>query len=338
MTLARRLCHLARMRIHLQNPPGETLFSFSEAMWAAAADRAGPAGGGHSVTIGKTAKDFAEAMLVAEALVADAGVIRRLLPLHAPMLKLVFVTNAGLDSLAPYDWLPPDAALLNNRGVHAAKSGEFGLMALLMLANRVPQMVTQQRQGTWRALWGNVLAGRALTIVGLGTLGGAVAAHATRFGMMVTGVRARPAPHPDCTRVVGTEALDTVLAATEFLVLACPLTPATRNLMDRRRIALLPTGAGLVNIGRGALLDQDALCDRLDAGTLCGAVLDVFTPEPIPAGHPLWTTRDLIISPHTSADDPRTYNPMSLDIFFANLQAWQEGRPLPNRFDIGRGY
>ena len=138
----------------------------------------------------------------------DAGVIRGLLPLHAPRLKLVFATNAGLDSLAPYDWLPPDTALLNNRGAHAAKSGEFGLMALLMLANRVPQMVSQQRQGVWRALWGNVLAGRALTIVGLGTLGGAVAAHAARFGMAVTGVRANPAPHPDCVRVVGTEGLD----------------------------------------------------------------------------------------------------------------------------------
>jgi phosphoglycerate dehydrogenase-like enzyme len=326
------------MRIHLQNPPGETLFSFSEAMWDAATGRAGSVGSGHTVSIGQTAEDFAEAMLTAEALVADAGVIRGLLPLHAPRLKLVFATNAGLDSLAPYDWLPPGAVLLNNRGVHAAKSGEFGLMALLMLANRVPQMVTQQRQGAWRPLWGNVLAGRALTIVGLGTLGGAVAAHAARFRMTVTGVRAHPAPHPDCARVVGTDVLDTVLPETEFLVLACPLTPVTRNLMDRRRITLLPSGAGLINIGRGALLDQDALCDRLDEGTLCGAVLDVFTPEPIPPGHRLWSTRDLIISPHTSADDPQTYNPMSLDIFFANLRAWQEGKPLPNRFDIGRGY
>jgi glyoxylate/hydroxypyruvate reductase len=338
MTVARELCHVGLMRIHLQNPPGETLFSFSEAMWAEAADRAGLVGAGHTVSIGTTATDFAEAMLATEALIADAGVIRALLPFHAPQLKLISATNAGLDSLAPYDWLPRDAVLLNNRGAHTAKSGEFGVMALLMLANRVPQMVTQQRQGVWRALWGNILAGRALTVVGLGTLGGAVAAQAAHFGMMVTGVRANPAAHPNCARVVGSEALDEVLPATEFLVLACPLTAATRNLLDRRRIALLPAGAGVINIGRGALVDQEALCDRLDAGTLCGAVLDVFTPEPIPKGHRLWSTRDLIISPHTSADDPNTYNPISLDIFFDNLRAWQEERPLPNRFDIQRGY
>ena len=82
-------------------------------------------------------------------------------------------------------------------------------------------------------------------------------------------------------------------------MLACPLTDATRGLIDRRRLSLLPRGAGVVNIGRGALIDQDALCDLLDDGHLSGAVLDVFTPEPIPPGHRLWSTRNLIISPHT---------------------------------------
>jgi phosphoglycerate dehydrogenase-like enzyme len=183
-----------------------------------------------------------------------------------------------------------------------------------------------------------VLAGRTITIVGLGTLGGATAEHAARFGMRVIGVRANPAPHPACERVIGTNTLDDVLPDTEFLVLACPLTDATRNLLDRRRLALLPPGASLLNIGRGGLLDQDALCDALDSGALSGAVLDVFTPEPIPPGHRLWTTPNLIISPHTSADDPATYNPYSLDIFLDNLRAWRDGESLPNRFDIARGY
>jgi phosphoglycerate dehydrogenase-like enzyme len=199
-------------------------------------------------------------------------------------------------------------------------------------------MLTHQRAGRWRKLWGAVVAGRTVTVVGLGTLGGAVAEQAARFGMVVTGVRANPAPHPACVRVLGTDALDSVLPATEFLVLACPLTAATRGLIDRRRLGLLPRDAGVVNIGRGELLDQDALCDRLDDGHLSGAVLDVFTPEPIPDGHRLWTTPNLVISPHTAADDPATYNPRSLDIFLDNLRAWRDGRPLPNRFDIARGY
>jgi phosphoglycerate dehydrogenase-like enzyme len=227
---------------------------------------------------------------------------------------------------------------MNNRGTHAVKSGEFGIMSLLMLASRIPRMVTNQRAGVWKEIWGSALAGRSVTIVGLGTLGGSVAEHATRFGMIVTGVRANPAPHPHCINVVGTEALNNLLPQTDFLVLACPLTEATRNLMDRRRLGLLPPTAGLVNIGRGGLVDQDALCDLLEQDRISGAVLDVFTPEPIPTGHRLWTTPNLIISPHTSADDPATYNPRSLDIFLDNLRAWRDGQPLPNRFDIARGY
>ena len=326
------------MRIHLQDPIDDPLFVFPGAMWDAAAAQAPDIGLGHDVTIGHTAADFAAAVADAEALICDASVIKAYFPCQAPRLKLVFVTNAGLDRLAPYDWLPPGAILMNNRGTHAVKSGEFGIMALLMLANKVPQMVTHQREGRWHKLWGAVLTRQPVTIVGLGTLGGAVARHAAAFGMDVTGVRANPAPHPDCARVIGTEGLDEVLPGTKFLVLACPLTARTRGLIDRRRLALLPKGAGVVNIGRGELMDQEALCDSLDGEHLAGAVMDVFVPEPIPETHRLWTTKNLVISPHTSADDPATYNPVSLDLFLENLRAWRDGRPLPNRFDTVRGY
>jgi phosphoglycerate dehydrogenase-like enzyme len=326
------------MRIHLQSPDNDPLFDFSRELWDAAAARAPDIGLGHDVTVGATPADFAAAIRDAQALVCDASVVKAQFPCDAPNLELLFVTNAGLDRLAPYDWLPPRATLLNNRGTHAAKSGEFGLMAILMLANRVPEMVTHQRAGRWRKLWGAVLARRSVCVVGLGTLGGAVAEHAARMGMTVVGVRANPAPHPACARVVGVDQLDDILPNTEFLVLAAPLTAATRGIFDRRRIGLLPPGAGVVNIGRGELIDQDALCDALDQGRLSGAVLDVFAPEPIPDGHRIWTTPNLIVSPHTAADDPATYNAISLDIFLDNLRARRDGRLLPNRFDIARGY
>lgn len=326
------------MRIHLHNPPNDPLFEFSLPMWEDAVARAPEIGQGHQVTVGNNASDFAAAMAEAEALICDVGVVRRYFPCPAPRLKLLFLTNAGLDRLAPFDWLPPGVTLMNNRGTHATKSGEFGIMSLLMLANRVPAMVTNQRAGQWRKLWGAVIGGRTVTIIGLGSLGGAVADQAHRFGMTVTGVRANPAPHPACVQVIGTGGLDAALPGTEFLVLACPLTEATRGIVDRRRLGLLPPGAGIVNIGRGELVDQDALCDLLNTGHLSGAVLDVFTPEPIPEGHRLWTTPNLVISPHTSADDPATYNPYSLDLFLDNLRALRDGNPLPNRFDIARGY
>jgi len=324
------------MRIHLQNPIDDPLFHFSRTMWDEAVGRAGATG--HSVTVGTGRDEFVAAMADADALVCDAGIVKAWFPCPAPHLKLLFLTNAGLDRLAPYDWLPPKVALMNNRGTHAAKAGEFGIMAVLMLANRIPAMTTNQRAGRWQKLWGSVLSGRRMTVVGLGVLGGAVAEHGRRFGLRVTGVRTSATSHPHCDRVVATTDLDAVLPETDFLVLACPLTEQTRGLLDRRRLGLLPHGTGLVNIGRGDLVDQNAVCDLLDDGHLSGAVLDVFSPEPIPAGHRLWTTPNLIVSPHTSADDPATYNAHSLAIFLDNLRAYQAGQTLPNLFDTARGY
>jgi len=326
------------MRIHVQNPADDPLYRISPDMWQAAAARAGEVGDGHQVSFADDAAAFVAAVAEAEALVGDKDAVRALMPCPAPRLRILFLTSAGLDNLAPFDWLPPGAMLLNNRGTHQTKAGEFGIMALLMLTSRLPQLVTNQRAGRWQKLWGTALTGRRVTIVGLGTLGGAVATQAARFGMHVTGVRTRTDAHPACAEVIAVADLDRVLPATDFLVLACPLTPTTRGLIDRRRLGLLPAGAGLVNMGRGPLADQDAICDALENGALSGAVLDVFDQEPIPPGHRLWTTPNLIITPHTGTDDPNTYNPRSLDIFFENLRALRDGREPPNLFDIARGY
>ncbi|MGH7152907.1 MAG: hypothetical protein ACREF3_03175, partial [Acetobacteraceae bacterium] len=138
------------MRIHIQNPANDPLFGIPRAMWDDAAARAGAVGVGHQVSFGESAADFASAISQTEALIGDKDVIRALMPCPAPRLRLLFVTNAGLDNLAPFDWLPSGVALLNNRGTHTAKAGEFGIMALLMLANRVPEMVTHQRAGHWQ--------------------------------------------------------------------------------------------------------------------------------------------------------------------------------------------
>ena len=326
------------MRIHVQNLPEDPQFAILAAHWAEAAARAPDVSAGHSVTFGDTPDAFGAAMESAEALVAQTGAVRKLFPTDAPRLRLIYCTSAGLDSLAPFDWLPSGAQLLNNRGTHAAKAGEYGIMALLMLANGMPALLAAQRAGAWAPRHGFVLAGRHVAVVGLGSLGGAVAAQAARFGMRVTGVRSRAEPHPACERVVTPDGLDAVLPEAEFLMLASPLTERTRGMLDRRRIGLLPRGAGVVNIGRGALLDQDALCDALDGGHVSGAVLDVFVPEPVPPGHRLWTMPNLLMTPHVSADDPDTYIPLSLDIFFQNLRAFRDGEPLPNRFDTARGY
>ena len=327
------------IRVLLQNYAGEgTAFHASEAMWKAACAKHPEIAKRIDARIGLGDDDFKREIRDAHVFFSASSEVKARFPCEAPNLKIVFVTSAGLDRLAPYDWLPPGAQLLNNSGVHAHKAGDWCLMAMLMLVNNMPRFATAQREKRWDKAFSGVAAGRTLVVVGVGDIGGTAASRARQFGMKVVGVRARPAPHPACDEVVGAERLDEVLPRADLLLLATPLTPQTKGILSRQRLALMKPTAGLVNIGRGALVDQDALCDALDAGKLAGAVLDVFTPEPLPPDSRVWTTRNLVVSPHVAADDPATYTPLSLDLLLKNLEAWAAGKPMPNRIDTQRWY
>jgi phosphoglycerate dehydrogenase-like enzyme len=324
------------MRIHIQSrPPGPAYFITFE-QWREALARSGEPP--HAVSFGTSPPDWGQARGETELLVTQADVLRSLLPLDAPALRLVFVTNAGVDGLAPFDWVPDGVTLLNNSGAHAPKAGEYIAMAALMLAARMPEMQTNQRAARWEPVFSPPLAGRRVTIVGVGDLGSAGARALRALGIATVGVRTRAEPHPDFDEIVAVADLDEVLTRSDFLVVTCPLTPATRGMFDRRRLGLLPQGAGLVNIGRGKLLDSEALCDLLDSGKLGGAILDVTDPEPLPPNHRMWRTPNLVITPHVSCDDPISYTARSLEILFGNLRAWRKGEPLPNRVDLSRGY
>jgi phosphoglycerate dehydrogenase-like enzyme len=317
------------MRIHVQNGPNDGVFEVTRAMFGDT---------GHRLSFGSTQAEFDAAMPEAEALVTSAALAKTLFPCDAPQLQLIFCTSAGLEKLAPYDWLPPNAALLNNSGVHAIRAGEYSAMALLMLAARMPAMIAAQQEQRWQKQFASSLRGRHLGVLGVGDLGAAAARAARHFGMRTTGIRTRPEPHPDFDRIITQDQLYEALHDMEFLLIAAPLTPATEGMITRERLEALPKGACVINIGRGAILDQDALCDLLDSGHLAGAVLDVFVPEPIPEGHRLWTTRNLIITPHCSVDDPASYAADSVKLFLDNVAAFEQGLPLPNRFDTIRGY
>lgn len=125
---------------------------------------------------------------------------------------------------------------------------------------------------------------------------------------------------------------------TDILLLACPLTDATEKLLSAERLKLLPATAGVINIGRGRLLDQVALCDALDEGRLGGAILDVFYTEPLPPNDPVWTTKNLVVTPHMSSDDPNTYNAITLAILAENLRAFELGLTPPTNIDRAKGY
>ncbi|MEO1494584.1 MAG: D-2-hydroxyacid dehydrogenase [Pseudomonadota bacterium] len=256
----------------------------------------------------------------------------------APNLRWIHCIGAGVEHMLPLSWLPEHVKLTNNKGVHSEKAGEYGLMAALMLHNHIPAIVTNQRQRNYETLYSTPISGRTIVVVGTGSLGGAAIRKLAPLGPTIIGVNRRGRPVEGCTRVVTTDQLDAVLPEADLLYLAMPDTPETAGLIDRRRLNLLKARCGVVNIGRQSAMDYDALCDKLDAGDLAGAILDVFTPEPIGRDSRLWETRNLIITPHVSADDGDSYVPLTLDLFLRNLELLANKHELLNLVDRHLGY
>ena len=259
-------------------------------------------------------------------------------PAPAPHLRVVFSMASGVDRLAPFGWLPPGVALLNNRGAHGAKVEAYCLWALAALAQGIPRFVSDQRSQTWLPRFSGVLDGVRVLVVGTGDLGRASARAARRLGMIATGVNTAGRAVADVATIRPVAELDSALAGADILVLAAPLTPNTKGLLDARRLALLPAGAAVLNIARGGLLDAAALVAALRSGALGGAILDVTDPEPPATGDPLWHAPGLMLTPHVSADDPAGYVTRSLAILRENVACLARGEPAPNAVDVGRGY
>ncbi|EWY38296.1 hypothetical protein N825_13895 [Skermanella stibiiresistens SB22] len=261
-----------------------------------------------------------------------------LLSANAPNLRLVHCTSAGVEPYLPLDWLPAGAVLTNSSGVHAAKVGEFGLMALLMLNDRIPLFATNQRAHVWHRHLNGPIAGKRVLIHGVGALGGAVAEKARLLGIEVLGVRRGGGSHPHVDHMVTPERLGEVLPKADFLVVTCPLTDRTRGVIGAAELAALKPGAGVVNLSRAAVMDYDALADALERGHVSGAILDVFEREPLPASARWWDVPNLMVVPHVSADDPTSYIDRCLAILADNLRRAAEGLPLRNVVREDRGY
>ncbi len=257
---------------------------------------------------------------------------------RAPELKWIHIIGAGVEHLAPCDWLPPGVTLTNNSGVHAAKFQDYATMALLMLNAGLPRLTTAQRARRWEPIFSSPIAGKMLTIVGVGRMGGVVARAAKDLGLTVFGVRrgGRPARYID--RMFGPEDLCLALGRADFVFVATPLTPETQGLIGAREFAAMKEGAGIVNVGRAPVVDYAALAEALRRGRLSNAILDVFEPEPLPPTSPLWQVPGLLVTPNVAADDLDDYMPLTLDLVMENMARLLAGRPLKNKVRPRLGY
>lgn len=258
---------------------------------------------------------------------------------RAPHLQWVQATSAGIGGFVQRLGLDRSEVVFTTAaGTHARPLAEFALTGALHFVKNVPAMQANMQRRHWQRHVSGQIAGRRTTVVGLGSIGRRVAALFDALGAHVTGVgrAGREYDVAATVHVVATEELDQVLAATDILVLACPLTPETTNLVDAARVRLLPQGAIVVNIARGQVIDEQALTDGLQQGHLGGAALDVFHVEPLPGGSPLWQLPNVLISPH-SASTAANENDVLTELFIDNLHRYLDGRPQRNvyRRDVG---
>jgi len=283
------------------------------------------------ITIGRDGVGFRDAMASAEALFGW-DFERANLAEQAPRLRWIHVQGAGVNHLLPLDWIPPGVTLTNCRGAHGKRASEYLIMAILALNNGLPAMVTNQRDNRWQQIFNSAIGGKTLLVFGVGHVGGDTAAVAKCFGLKVLGVRRTGAPHPDVDEMYRPESLHALLPRADFVLVTAPHIPSTDHVIGRREFDLMKQGTGFVNYSRAELVDYEALREALEAGRI-SAVVDVFDKEPLPSSSPLWQTPNLIITPHSSSNDPVHHARRSLDLLFDNLGRFLEGKELRNIVD-----
>ncbi len=277
----------------------------------------------------------------AEAEVAFSGNsprrVRQLLD-ATPKLRWYHTVSAGVENMPLPELAQRGIVLTNNSGSYDIQIAEH-LMAFVFAASRqLHRYRDNQRAVEWREQQHQELRDATIVVYGMGSIGGEIARLASAIGMRVIGVRRKAGPvEPGIDRVVAADRLAEVVGEADYLAIAAPLTAATRGAISREVISRMKPTAWIMNIARGAIVDEPAMVEALQAKRIGGAALDVFTTEPLPKESPLWTLENVIITPHHSGSSPRA-GERTLALFAENLRRYKAGEPLINRVDYEAGY
>ena len=259
----------------------------------------------------------------------------------SPALEWLQTNSAGVEPYIQPGVLAGDTLLTNATGAYGLAIAEHMLGMLLELFKKLELYRDAQKSGAWQSQ-GAVKAvyGSTVLVLGMGDIGGEFAARCKALGAKVIGVRRSPRPCPEYADEVHLlEDLDSLLPQADVVAITLPGTDATRGLMSRERLAKMKEGAVLLNVGRGFIVDTEALCDALERGHLSGAGVDVTEPEPLPPTHRLWNIPTAVVTPHISGFyHLRETHERIVGIFLENLRHFQAGEPLRNLVDFATGY
>ena len=278
---------------------------------------------GRDVWLARTPQEERE--YIRHARVATGWQIDETLLEHAERLELFASTFAGTDHL-PMDALADrGVAVTSASGIHAPGIAEAAIGNMLLFARNLHEGLRRKQNHEWRHFQSYEFTDSTVTIVGLGSIGRAVAQRLAGFEVETIGVRYSPEKGGPTDEVIGFDAdeLHGALSRTDYLVIACPLTDLTRGLIGEEEFATLPCHAVLVNTARGPIVDTDALIRAIQMNAIRGAALDVTDPEPLPPDHPLWYFENVLITPHTGGHTPQHW-PRLADIVAGNVRKLDE--------------
>lgn len=259
---------------------------------------------------------------------------------RAPGVRWVHSRSAGVEGLMYPELAESGLVVTNGRGVFSTALAEFVMAAIFHFAKDVPRLVRNQALRRWEKYTPLLVQGQVLGIVGYGDIGRTTAALARAVGMQVQAVRrsaSAGAPDPLLARVFPPDRLVDLLSSSDVVVVATPLTPETRGLIGAREIGAMKPSSVLVNVGRGAVVDERALVRALKSGAIRGAALDVYETEPLPPDSALWSLGNVLLSPH-SADQTPGWMAVAMTAFRANLERFVAGETVHNVVDPRRGY
>lgn len=256
----------------------------------------------------------------------------------ADQVEWVHATSAGVDAILFPDIVESDVPITNARGIFDRAIGEYVLGMTLAFAKDFPRTLDLQRENRWQHRDSERIVGKRMLVVGAGAIGRAIARLARGAGMEVEGMAKNARDEdPDFATVHASDALHDVLPSADYVVIAVPLTKATEHMFDAEAFRHMKSSARLINIGRGPIVDTEALIEALNDRAFDGAALDVFEQEPLPADSPLWGMDNVIISPHMAGDFIGWREALS-EQFLDNFQRWRKGEALFNVVDKERGY
>jgi D-2-hydroxyacid dehydrogenase (NADP+) len=217
---------------------------------------------------------------------------------EAPKLKWIQALGTGVDNIVDLPSLGKEVVVTNIRGIHGAPVSEATIASMLSLARDLPRSARAQDKSAWERWPSQLLAGKTVGILGVGLIAEYLAPICKALGMTVIGISGTPRPTASFDRMVARTDLIKVAPEFDYLVALAPLTPETRGIIGEKLLAAMKPSAFLVNVARGGVVDEPALIKALEAGTIAGAALDVFSEEPLPPTNPLWKTKNVTIFPH----------------------------------------